>query len=130
MSMVRRAVLLPAQIPQEVKSHCELSHSYCANVGQQGEDYDAIRAKALGCGASKVYIEDLRHEFVTDYVFEAVKANALYESRYMLGTSIARPVIAKRQVEIARKEGARYVSHGATGKGNDQARHFARFRCA
>ncbi|CAB1117063.1 unnamed protein product [Ectocarpus sp. CCAP 1310/34] len=94
---------------------------YCANVGQQGEDYDAITKKAKDCGASKVYIEDLCEEFVTDFVFEAVKANAQYEGRYLLGTSLARPVIAKRQVEIAQKEGAKYVSHGATGKGNDQA---------
>eukprot|EP00752_Nemacystus_decipiens_P002814 g2625.t1 len=95
---------------------------YCANVGQQGEDYDAITKKAKECGASKVYIEDLCEEFVTDFVFEAVKANAMYEGRYLLGTSLARPVIAKRQVEIAQKEGAKYVSHGATGKGNDQVR--------
>ncbi|CAN0016819.1 unnamed protein product, partial [Pylaiella littoralis] len=101
---------------------------YCANVGQQGEDYEAITKKAKDCGASKVYIEDLCEEFVTDYVFEAVKANALYEGQYLLGTRqeflifLARPVIAKRQVEIAHKEGAKYVSHGATGKGNDQVR--------
>ncbi|CAM9868054.1 unnamed protein product [Ascophyllum nodosum] len=95
---------------------------YCANVGQQGEDFDVVTKKAMNCGASKVYIEDLCEEFVTDFVFEAVKANAIYEGRYLLGTSLARPVIAKRQVEIAQKEGARFLSHGATGKGNDQVR--------
>jgi argininosuccinate synthase len=89
-------------------------------VGQEGEDFEAVRTKALNAGASKVFIEDLREEFVKEYVFEAVKANAIYESRYMLGTSIARPCIAKRQVEIAQREGAKYVAHGATGKGNDQ----------
>ena len=94
----------------------------CANVGQGDEDYDAVRAKALKCGASKVYIEDLRKEFVTDFIFPSVKCNAIYESRYLLGTSIARPCIAKAQVKIAQTEGAKYVAHGATGKGNDQVR--------
>jgi hypothetical protein len=73
-------------------------------------------------GASKVYVEDLRREFVTDFIFPAIAGNAVYENRYLLGTSLARPVIAKRQVEIALKEGAEYVAHGATGKGNDQVR--------
>mmetsp|Transcript_13948 Transcript_13948/g.18294 ORF Transcript_13948/g.18294 Transcript_13948/m.18294 type:complete len:431 (+) Transcript_13948:101-1393(+) len=95
---------------------------YCASIGQDKEDFEAVKAKALSTGASKVYIEDLREEFVKDYIFEAVKANGIYESKYLLGTSIARPVIAKRQVEIAQKEGAQYVAHGATGKGNDQVR--------
>ncbi|TMW63255.1 hypothetical protein Poli38472_002196 [Pythium oligandrum] len=95
---------------------------YCANVGQHGENYDNVKAKALALGAKKVYIEDLREEFVKHYIFEAVKANAIYESRYLLGTSLARPVIAKKQVEIAQAEGALYVAHGATGKGNDQVR--------
>jgi len=95
---------------------------YCANVGQQGEDYEKVRAKAMLLGAKKVYIEDLRADFVENYIFEAVKANAIYESRYLLGTSLARPVIAKKQVEIAQAEGAKYVAHGATGKGNDQVR--------
>lgn len=95
---------------------------YCANVGQEAEDFTAVREKALLLGASKVYIEDLRAEFVTDYVWPAVKANAIYENRYMLGTSLARPCIAKKQVEIAQAEGARYLAHGATGKGNDQVR--------
>ncbi len=93
---------------------------YCGDVGQPVEA--SLKEKALKIGATKVYVEDLRHEFVTDYVFEAIKANAIYESRYLLGTSIARPCIAKRQVEIARKEGAKYIAHGATGKGNDQVR--------
>lgn len=95
---------------------------YCANVGQYEEDFEAIRAKALRCGATKMYVEDLREDFVVNYVFEAVKANALYESRYLLGTSLARPCIAKKQVEIAQAEGAKFVAHGATGKGNDQVR--------
>lgn len=94
---------------------------FLANVGQN-EDFFAARDKALKIGASKVYIEDLREEFVTDYIFQALKANALYENRYLLGTSLARPLIAKHQVLIAEKEGASFVSHGATGKGNDQVR--------
>jgi len=95
--------------------------AYAADVGL-GEDLKPIRPKALKTGASKVYIEDLREEFVTDYIWPVVKWNALYEGQYMLGTSIARPLIAKRHIEIARKEKAQYVAHGATGKGNDQVR--------
>jgi len=95
---------------------------YCADVGQLGEDFDAITEKAMKCGAVKVFIEDLKEDFVVNYVYEAVKANAIYESRYLLGTSLARPCITKRQIEIAQKEGAKYVAHGATGKGNDQVR--------
>ncbi|MDD9953179.1 MAG: argininosuccinate synthase [Candidatus Woesearchaeota archaeon] len=95
--------------------------AYIADIGQD-EDYEAAKAKALKIGASKVYIEDLKEAFVTDYIFPAFKANVLYEGRYLLGTSIARPIIAKKQIEIAEKEGAAYVSHGATGKGNDQVR--------
>ena len=95
--------------------------AYVADVGQK-EDFEAVKEKALKVGASKVYIEDLKKEFVTDFIFPAIKANALYEGRYLLGTSLARPIIAKRQVEIAEKENAEYVSHGATGKGNDQVR--------
>jgi argininosuccinate synthase len=94
---------------------------YCADVGQ-GEEMEGLEAKALETGASKLYIEDLREEFVREYVFTAVKANAVYEGVYLMGTSLARPVIAKRQIEIARKEGADAVAHGATGKGNDQVR--------
>ncbi len=94
---------------------------FVADVGQQ-EDYEAAKAKALKIGASKVYIEDLKEEFVTDYIFPAIRANAIYEARYLLGTALARPLIAKKQIEIAHKENADYVSHGATGKGNDQVR--------
>jgi len=95
--------------------------AYVADVGQE-EDFDRVREKALATGASKVYVEDLKEEFVTDYIFPAFKANAIYEGTYLLGTALARPVIAKRQIEIAHEEGAEYVSHGATGKGNDQVR--------
>lgn len=95
--------------------------AYVADVGQQ-DDFEKIKEKALEVGASKVYVEDLKHAFVTDFIFPAIKANAVYESRYLLGTALARPVIAKKQMEIAEKEGADYVSHGATGKGNDQVR--------
>jgi len=95
--------------------------AYIADVGQAG-DFQAAKKKALKAGATKVYIEDLKKELVTDYIFPIFKANALYEGRYLLGTSAARPLIAKRQIEIAAKEKAAYVSHGATGKGNDQVR--------
>jgi len=95
--------------------------AYIANVGQQ-DDLEAARQKALDTGASNVYLEDLREEFVTDFIFQAFKANALYEGRYLLGTALARPLIAKRQIEIAAREGAPFVAHGATGKGNDQVR--------
>ncbi|HYX42544.1 MAG TPA: argininosuccinate synthase domain-containing protein, partial [Pyrinomonadaceae bacterium] len=94
---------------------------YCADVGQ-GEELTGLEEKARATGASKLYVEDLRAEFVREYVWPAVKANAVYEGVYLLGTSLARPVIAKRQIEIARKEGADAVAHGATGKGNDQVR--------
>ncbi len=95
--------------------------AYVADVGQD-DDYAEVERKALMIGASKVYIRDLKHEFVTDYIFPALKANAVYENRYLLGTSLARPVIAKYQIEIAAQENAQWVSHGATGKGNDQVR--------
>ncbi len=95
--------------------------AYIADVGQE-DDFEAARAKALKIGASKVYVEDLRRDFVENYIFPAFKANAVYESRYLLGTALARPPIAKRHIEIARKENAEYVAHGATGKGNDQVR--------
>lgn len=95
--------------------------AYVANVGQD-DDYDEVKAKALKIGASKVYIENLQEEFVTDYIFPAIKANAMYEGRYLLGTALARPLIAKKHIEIAHRENAAYVSHGATGKGNDQVR--------
>ena len=95
--------------------------AYIADVGQQ-EDFNAARDKALKLGASKVYIKDLKKEFVTDYIYPAFSANAMYEGRYLLGTALARPLISKKQIEIAAKEGADFVSHGATGKGNDQVR--------
>lgn len=95
--------------------------AYIADVGQD-DDLMAAREKAEKIGASKVLIEDLKKEFVTDYIFPAIKANAIYEGRYLLGTALARPIIAKKQIEIAKKENAMYVSHGATGKGNDQVR--------
>ncbi|MCL5022747.1 MAG: argininosuccinate synthase [Nitrospirae bacterium] len=95
--------------------------AFCADLGQ-GEDLDAVREKALRTGASKVYIEDLREEFVSDYIFPMLRMNAVYEGAYLLGTSIARPLIAKKQIEIAEREGADAVAHGATGKGNDQVR--------
>jgi argininosuccinate synthase len=94
---------------------------YCADVGQ-GEELTGLEEKAHATGASHLYVEDLREEFVREYVWTAVKANALYEGVYLMGTSLARPVIAKRQIEIARQEGADAVAHGATGKGNDQVR--------
>jgi argininosuccinate synthase len=99
---------------------CEVV-AYTADVGQQDE-LDGLEAKAKKTGASKIYIEDLREEFARDFVFFAVKANAVYEGTYLLGTSIARPLIAKRQVEIALMEHADAVCHGSTGKGNDQVR--------
>jgi argininosuccinate synthase len=94
---------------------------YCADVGQ-GEELSGLDEKAKRTGASKLYVEDLREEFVRGYVWPAIKARAVYEGVYLLGTSLARPVIAKRQIEIARREGADAVAHGATGKGNDQVR--------
>lgn len=105
---------------------CEVI-AYAADVGQE-EELDGLEEKAIKTGASKCYIEDLTEEFVRDYVFNAVRANAVYEDRYLLGTSLARPVIAKRQVEIALKEGADAVCHGATGKGNDQVRFEMTFK--
>jgi argininosuccinate synthase len=104
----------------KAKYGCEVV-CYCADVGQ-GEEVEGLEAKALATGASKLYVEDLRDEFLREYVWTAVKANAIYEGVYLLGTSLARPVIAKRQIEIARKENADAVAHGATGKGNDQVR--------
>jgi len=95
--------------------------AYMADIGQK-EDFEAAEQKALKIGASKVFIENMKKEFVTDYIFPVYKANTLYEGRYLLGTAIARPIISKKQIEIANKVGARYVSHGATGKGNDQVR--------
>ena len=102
------------------KYECEII-AFSADVGQ-GQELDPVREKALATGASKVYIEDLREEFVRDYVFPMLRANAFYEHDYLLGTSIARPLIAKEQIRIAALEGADGVSHGSTGKGNDQVR--------
>lgn len=96
--------------------------AFCADLGQGGDELDTVKDKALKTGASKAYIEDLREEFVKDYIFPMLRANAVYEGTYLLGTSIARPLIAKKQIEIAEKEKADAVSHGATGKGNDQVR--------
>jgi len=95
--------------------------AYVADVGQK-EDFNKIKEKALKTGASKVYIEDLKKELVENYVFQAIKANAIYEGQYLLGTAISRPLIAKKQVEIAKKEGTNILGHGCTGKGNDQVR--------
>jgi len=95
--------------------------AFVANVGQD-EDFKAAKEKAKKIGASKVYLSDLREEFVVHYIYQALKGNAVYEGRYLLGTALARPLIAKEQIDIARKEGAKFVSHGATGKGNDQVR--------
>ena len=99
---------------------CEVI-AFTADIGQ-GEELEPLREKAIKTGASKIYIDDLREEFVRDFVFPMLRANAVYEGRYLLGTSIARPLIAKRQIEIADLEGADAVAHGATGKGNDQVR--------
>jgi argininosuccinate synthase len=99
---------------------CEIV-AYCADVGQ-GEETEGLAQKALATGASKLYLEDLREEFAREFIFPMLRANAVYEGYYLLGTSIARPVIARKQVEIARREGADAVAHGATGKGNDQVR--------
>jgi argininosuccinate synthase len=95
--------------------------AFTADIGQ-GEELEPLRDKAIKTGASKIYIDDLREEFARDFVYPMLRANAAYEGRYLLGTSIARPLIAKRQIEIADKEGANAVCHGATGKGNDQVR--------
>ncbi|WP_277656791.1 argininosuccinate synthase [Seleniivibrio woodruffii] len=95
--------------------------AYVADLGQL-PDVDAIREKAMKSGAVDFYALDLKEEFVNDFVFEAVKFNAVYEGRYLLGTSLARPIIAKGMVEVAKKVGAKYLAHGATGKGNDQVR--------
>jgi len=94
---------------------------FVGKIGQK-DDFEAVEKKALKTGASKVYIEDLREEFVRDFIFPAMRGNAIYEGRYLLGTSLARPLLAKKQIEVAEKEKAEYVAHGATGKGNDQVR--------
>jgi len=95
--------------------------AYMANIGQE-EDFEAAREKALKIGAKKVFIEDLRQTYVDELIFPAIQANAIYENVYLLGTSLARPVIARSQIEVAVKENCQFVSHGCTGKGNDQVR--------
>lgn len=95
--------------------------TYTADLGQK-QDWKAVEEKALATGASKAYIDDIREEFITDYVFPALKVNALYQEKYPLATALARPLIAKRMVEIAKKEGVDAFAHGCTGKGNDQVR--------
>ena len=99
---------------------CEVV-AFCADVGQ-AEELSGLEERALKTGASKLFVEDLREEFARDFVFPILRANAIYEGYYLLSTSIARPAIAKKQAEIALREGADAVSHGATGKGNDQVR--------
>ena len=99
---------------------CEVV-AFSADLGQN-ESMDGVEANAYKTGAVKAYVDDLKETFVGDYVFPMFRANAIYEGEYLLGTSIARPLIAKRQMEIAKLEGADAVSHGATGKGNDQVR--------
>jgi argininosuccinate synthase len=95
--------------------------AYAADIGQE-EDWDAVRKKGMATGADKVLVSDMKREFVEDYIFPAFRSNAIYEGSYLLGTSLARPLIAKEQIRIAHQEGADAVSHGATGKGNDQVR--------
>src|SRR5437667_3131168 len=95
--------------------------AFCANIGQE-EELRGLAAKARNTGASKIYIDDLQEEFARDFIFPMIQAGAIYESQYFLGTSIARPLIAKRMVEIAKLEKADAIAHGATGKGNDQVR--------
>ena len=94
---------------------------FIGDVGQS-DDFDLVKEKAIKLGASKVHIKDLQKEFIVDYIFPALQGNALYEGRYLLGTSLARPVLAKAQIDVANEEGATIVSHGSTGKGNDQVR--------
>lgn len=98
------------------------------DVGQQ-EDFELIKNRAVNVGADKVYVIDAKEEFVNDYIFKVLKANAIYEGKYLLGTSIARPLIAKKVVEVAKKENAKILAHGATGKGNDQVRFELAFKC-
>src|SRR5437879_1163026 len=95
--------------------------AFCADIGQE-EELEGLEEKALRTGASKCYIDNLQEEFARDFIFPMIQAGAIYEGQYFLGTSIARPLIAKRMVEIARKEKAEAIAHGATGKGNDQVR--------
>lgn len=100
---------------------CEIV-AVCGDIGQGGEELDGLREKALKTGASEVYVEDMREEFVTDYLWKMVRSGGVYEHKYLLGTSIARPLLAKRQAEVALKTGCDALAHGCTGKGNDQVR--------
>jgi argininosuccinate synthase len=106
-----------------LKEHynCEVV-AVCGDIGQGGEELDGLKEKALKTGASEVYVEDMREEFVTDYLWKLVRSGAVYEDKYLLGTSIARPLLAKRQAEVALKTGCDALAHGCTGKGNDQVR--------
>lgn len=106
--------------------NCEVV-AIAADVGQ-GEELDGLREKAVATGAAEIYIEDLRHEFVTEYIYPTLRAGAVYEHKYLLGTSFARPVIAKKQVEIAKQTGCDALCHGCTGKGNDQVRFELTFK--
>jgi len=114
-------------IPWLIENYgCEVI-AMAADLGQ-GEELNGLEEKALATGASKVYIEDLKKEFVEDYIFPTMKAGAIYERKYLLGTSVARPIIARRQVALAEKEGADALAHGCTGKGNDQVRFELTYR--
>ncbi len=106
-----------------LKEHygCEVV-AVCGDIGQGGEELDGLKEKALKTGASEVYVEDMREEFVSDYLWKLVRSGAVYEHKYLLGTSIARPLLAKRQAEVALKTGCDALAHGCTGKGNDQVR--------
>ena len=101
--------------------HCEVV-AVCGDIGQGGEELDGLKDKALKTGASEVYVEDMREEFVSDYLWKLVRSGGVYEHKYLLGTSIARPLLAKRQAEVALKTGCDALAHGCTGKGNDQVR--------
>ena len=101
--------------------HCEVV-AVCGDIGQGGEELDGLKEKALKTGASEVYVEDMREEFVSDYLWKLVRSGGVYEHKYLLGTSIARPLLAKRQAEVALKTGCDALAHGCTGKGNDQVR--------
>src|SRR6184192_2309313 len=126
---VRRAVLAysggldTSIIIPWLKEHyrCEVV-AVCGDIGQGGEELDGLREKALKTGASEVYVEDMREEFVSDYLWKLVRSGAVYEHKYLLGTSIARPLLAKKQVEVALATGCDALAHGCTGKGNDQVR--------
>ena len=100
---------------------CEIV-AVCGDIGQGGEELDGLKEKALKTGASEVYVEDMREEFVTEYLWKLVRSGGVYEHKYLLGTSIARPLLAKRQAEVALKTGCDALAHGCTGKGNDQVR--------